>query len=198
VHTFTFGARRGWFARLLGRNPLVRSTDRLEALTLLLAVVLVALAAPIAGAVGTAIYSSHRALYAEQVKTRHTVTATVAQDSAVIVRPFSVTATVHGRWQDRGRNHEGSFVWDRPAKAGQHLTIWVDDRGEYAGPPAPRGRAAAEGASAGVVMWLTAAALGATLVILVRFRLDRRRHAAWDRSLRGLVGDDGGRRNSER
>jgi len=28
--------------------------------------------------------------------------------------------------------------------------------------------------------------------------LDRRRHAQWDRGLRGLVGDDGGRTSSER
>jgi hypothetical protein len=37
-----------------------------------------------------------------------------------------------------------------------------------------------------------AAAIG-----LARFRLDRRRHAQWDRGLRGLVGDDGGRTSSE-
>jgi len=37
------------------RNPLVRVTDRLEALVIVLAIVVSLLAAPVAGAVGTAV-----------------------------------------------------------------------------------------------------------------------------------------------
>ena len=198
MYTFTLGVRRGWLTRSFGRSPLVRTTDRVEALTLLLVTALVVVTAPIAGAVGTGVYSSHSAAYAEQANGRHAVTATVVQDSPLSVRPYSVTAAVHARWQDLGRNHEATFAWDRPAEAGAHLRIWVDGAGDYAGPPAPAGRAASDAICAGVVMWLAAVTIGAMAVGLVRFRLTRLRHAAWDRALRDLVGDDGGRTSSER
>ena len=198
MYTFTLGPRRGWLTRLLGRSPLVRTGDRLEALTLLLVTVLVLVAVPIAGAVGTGVYSSHSAAYARQTNGRHTVTATVVQDSGLTVRPFSVMATAHARWQDHGRNHEATFAWDRAVESGEHLTIWVDGAGEYTGPPPPPGRAASDGICAGVVLWLGVVTVAAMVFAVVRFRLNRLRHAAWDRALRGLVDDDGGRRSNER
>ena len=143
MDTFTLGPGRGWLARLSGRSPLVRRSDRVEALVLLLALVLVLVAAPVAGAVGTAFYSSRSAFYQEQAKARHNVTATVVQDSTVIVRPYSLLVAVNARWQDHGITHDGTFGWDRTAKAGEHLSIWVDAKGNYAGPPAPPKRAAA-------------------------------------------------------
>ena len=67
MDTFTVRLPR-WpiLLRLLGRDPLVRTTDRIEALVLVLAVVVSLLAAPIAAAVGTAVYDSSRHVYAEQ------------------------------------------------------------------------------------------------------------------------------------
>ena len=78
MDTFTVRLPR-WpvLLRLLGRDPLVRTIDRIEALVLVLAVVVSLLAAPISAAVGTAVYDSRRQLYAEQAETRHTVVATV-------------------------------------------------------------------------------------------------------------------------
>jgi len=80
MDTFTVRLPR-WpiLLRLLGRDPLVRTTDRIEALVLVLAVVVSLLAAPITAAVGTAVYDSSRHIYAEQAHTRHTVTATVTR-----------------------------------------------------------------------------------------------------------------------
>jgi hypothetical protein len=37
MYTFTFGVGRSWVARLIGRHPLVRGSDRIEALTISLA-----------------------------------------------------------------------------------------------------------------------------------------------------------------
>ena len=197
MDTFTLGPGRGWLARLSGRSPLVRRSDRVEALVLLLALMLVLAAAPVAGAVGTAFYSSRSAFYQEQAKARHNVTATVVQDSTVIVRPYSLLVAVNARWQDHGITHDGTFGWDRTAKAGEHLSIWVDAKGNYAGPPAPPKRAAADAVVAGTIVWLAAVAVAGTLFALVRLRLDRQRRAGWDRGLRSLVGDDGGRTTSE-
>nr|CRL71962.1 transmembrane protein [Mycolicibacterium komanii] len=47
--------------RLKGRDPLVRSVDRVEAMILTLAVAVSLIAVPIAGAVGTALFDSKRA-----------------------------------------------------------------------------------------------------------------------------------------
>ena len=67
MDTFTVRLPR-WpvLLRLLGRDSLVRATDQIEALVLVLAVAVSLLAAPIAAAVGTAVYESSRQLYAEQ------------------------------------------------------------------------------------------------------------------------------------
>ncbi|TGD87947.1 hypothetical protein BayCH28_09050 [Mycolicibacterium sp. CH28] len=174
----------------------MRSSDRIEVLAVLLAVVAVVLAIPVAGAVGTAVYSSRGAAYAAQLQARHTTTATVLEDGAAVVRPYNVTFAAHARWQDHAVTHEGTFGWDRPVKAGEQLRIWVNDKGDYVGPPPRAERAAADGISAGAVLWLTVVTLAAATVGLVRFRLDRRRHTQWDQGLRALI-DGGGRTNSE-
>lgn len=197
MDTFFAATGGGWFTRLFGRNPLLRTSDRIEALMLILAVAVVLVAAPIAGAVGTAVYSGRTAVYEQQVRTRHTVTATVLADSTSTVRPYSVSFDVHARWQDRGVQHEDILGWDRPAKAGERLTVWVNDKGDYAEPPTRPKRAVSDAIIAAAVLWLSVVTVVAATVGLVRFRLDRRRHAAWDRGLRGLVGDDGGRTSSE-
>ena len=198
MDTFFSGPGRGRFTRLFGRNPLVRNSDRIESLMLILGIALVLVAAPIAGAVGTAVYSSRAAVYEQQVRTRHTVAATVLADSTSTVRPYTVSFDVRARWQDRGVQHEDVLGWDRPANAGDRLSIWVNDKGDYAGPPTGHKRAVSDAIIAGAVLWLSVIAMVAAAIGLARFRLDRRRHAQWDRGLRGLVGDDGGRTSSER
>ena len=198
METFFSGPGRGWFTRFFGRNPLVRNSDRIEALMLILGIALVLVTAPIAGAVGTAVYSSRAAVYEQQVRTRHTVAATVLADSTSTVRPYTVSFDVRARWQDRGVQHETVLGWDRPAKAGERLSIWVNDRGDYTGPPARPERAVSDAIVVGALLWLSVITMVAAAIGLARFRLDRRRHAQWDRGLRGLVGDDGGRTSSER
>jgi len=47
------------------------------------------------------------------------------------------------------------------------------------------------------VLWLAVVTVVASAIGLARFRIDRRRDAQWDRGLRSLVGDDGGRTSSD-
>ena len=58
METFTLAPVGGWIVRAFGRNPLVRTSDRIEALLLILAVAVALAAAPIAGAIGTAVYEA--------------------------------------------------------------------------------------------------------------------------------------------
>ncbi|MGV0791413.1 hypothetical protein [Mycolicibacterium sp. XJ1819] len=67
--------------RLWGRNPLVRTTDRIEALTTVLAIVVALITVPVALAVGTAVHDLRSDLYAAQEPTRAAVEAVTASVS---------------------------------------------------------------------------------------------------------------------
>src|SRR6476661_9237263 len=109
--------------RLLGRGPLVRATDRIESLVVVLAVVVSLVTIPIAAAVGTAAYDSRRAGYAEQADTRHTVAATVTDvPASQIVR--TGTTTVVARWTAAGADHTGTLSAQSTTKIGDTIEIW--------------------------------------------------------------------------
>lgn len=196
----TFGVGRSWVVRLIGRHPLVRPSDRAEALSMLLAVVVAVLAIPMAGAVGTSVHEARAKFYSEQAASRHAVTATAMEDTAAVVQPDSVTFDVRARWNAFGTNHVETISWPIRAKAGDRETIWVDADGRHAPDPAAPGRAGLDAIGAAVSLWLGVAAAMATFAYAVRCRLERARFAAWDRELRsptdGDSADDGrGRRN---
>ena len=83
METFTLNPRRWWILRLLGRNPLLRTADRIEALVIVSAAVVSLLAIPVAGAVGTATYDARHSLYTKEAQMRHSVTATVTDAGGV-------------------------------------------------------------------------------------------------------------------
>ena len=203
VDTFTLRLPR-WpiLLRLLGRDPLVRTTDRIEALVFVLAVVVSLLAAPITAAVGTAVYDSSRHVYAEQAHTRHTVTATVTDVpvSQQILR--TGTPTVPARWTAAGTEHTGTVKAPSTAKTGDTIEIWVDDNGAQVPAPTPTTRAAAEAAMGALVIWIIVAAFAAILFTVTRAACDRIRFAGWQHDLDSMVGNGDGHqypgRTSER
>ena len=167
MDTFTVRLPR-WLVllRLRGRNPLVRTTDRIEALIMVLAVMVSLLAIPIAAAVGTAVYDSRRDIYAEQADTRHPVPATVTDVPASQQILRTVTITVPARWTADGAKHTGAVKAQSTAKTGDHVEIWVDHNGAQAAAPTPTTRAAVEAATAALVIWLSVAAIAAILFAL--------------------------------
>jgi hypothetical protein len=193
VDTFTLRLPR-WaiLLRLLGRDPLVRTTDRVEALVLVLAVVVSLLCAPIAAAVGTAVYDSNRQLYAEQARSRHFVTATINGDPAIQQELRITTMTAPARWSVAGAEQTGTVKVSSTAKPGDSIEIWVDDNGAQVPAPSPTRRAAAEAVAAAVAVWVTVIATAATLVAVARAVCDRIRFAGWQHDLDGLVGHGGG------
>ena len=188
--------------RLLGRDPLVRTTDRIEALVFVLAVVVSLLAAPITAAVGTAVYDSSRHIYAEQANTRHTVTATVTDVpvSQQILR--TGTPTVPARWTAAGTEHTGTVKAPSTAKTGDTIEIWVDDNGAQVPAPTPTSRAAAEAAMGALVIWIIVAAFAAILFTVTRAACDRIRFTGWQHDFESMVGNGDGHqypgRTSER
>ncbi len=168
MDTFFVARMPKWSLVLFGRNPLVRTSDWVEALVLVLTVFVSLLAVPIACAVGTAVHDSHQQLYAEQAQTRHIVTATVTDDNAA-QHDSPTKITVRDRWSDAGVNHDKS-----PADT-----------------PTSSTRAAVDAVKAAVVTWLTVATAAAVPFALARIVLKRVRHKAWQLGIDNLVGGDG-------
>jgi len=202
MDTFTLRLPR-WpiLLRLLGRVPLVRTTDRIEALVFVLAVAVTLFAAPITAAVGTAVYDSSRHVYAEQAHTRHTVTATVTDVPATqIVR--TGTTTLSARWTAAGTEHTGTVKAQSTAKPGDPIEIWVDNNGAQVPAPTPTTRAAAEAALGALVIWIIVAAFAAILFTVTRAACDRIRFTGWQHDLDSMVGNGDGHqypgRTSER
>ncbi|MFL6081988.1 MAG: hypothetical protein ACJ74F_02030 [Mycobacterium sp.] len=203
MNTFTVRLPR-WpvLLRLAGRDPLVRTTDRIEALVVVLAVVVSLLAIPIAAAVGTAVYDARRQTYAEQADTLHTVPATVTDVPASPQILRTGTTTVPARWTAAGAEHTAAVKAPSTAKTGDTVEIWVDHNGEQTPAPTPTTRAAVEAVTGVLVIWVSVAAIATTLSTLTRAVCDRIRFAGWQHDLDSLIGHGDGHqypgRTSER
>src|SRR4026209_844330 len=107
LETFTVRLPRWSIFGLFRRNPLLRASDRIEALVMALAVMVSLLAVPVAAAVGTAVHDSRRHVYAQPHHTRHLVTATITDDTDAPDISRTNTATMAARWSAAGAEHTG-------------------------------------------------------------------------------------------
>jgi len=176
---------RRTFDRLLDPNPLIRTSDRVEALVLLCVVVVALLAVPVAAAAGVAVHDERSRHHAEQARQHRTVTATVTgtgDPRRNIERP---TATVPASWSVAGTTHSGDVVAHRTVKAGQQIEIWVDDRGSPVAKPTRT--ALDEAVTFAIGVWCGVSASAVALYVTLRIVLDRFRYAGWQRDIDRLV-----------
>ncbi|MDY6997537.1 MAG: hypothetical protein SW019_13120 [Actinomycetota bacterium] len=195
--TLGFGV---WMQRLVGKNPLVRRSDRVETATILLAFVVAVLAVPVAGAVATAVHDDLAHTYAVQRSDRTEVAATVTEDS-VSTSQVSDSARTRIRWEFGGATHDDE-VRTANLRAGDHVTIWVDPAGRRVPEPLTDEDAISQAVVVALSGWFVVVGAGVAGWAVVRTRLDHARYDAWDRELDGLAGghfgdpgDDGGRTN---
>jgi hypothetical protein len=181
--------------RLFSRNPLIRTSDRIETAVVTLVVLLVVITTACAGVMGTIIHDNQTQKYLQQAQTRHAVMATAVEDSETAASPETTAFTVRARWQLNGIDHADMLGLDKSVKAGAPLSIWVDDQGKRVERPSPVERAAVDALSAAVVGWLIVILAAAQLVSAVRAHATRMRDAQWERDIRCLVDEDGGRTN---
>ena len=107
METFTLSLGRCWLIRAVGRNPLVGTNDRVEALILILVFATALAVTPVAVAIGTAVHDNARA-YAEQSWDRHPVTAVVTdKPSATMVEDGIGTGSVARRRRRSHRDAQG-------------------------------------------------------------------------------------------
>lgn len=188
METFTAHPPR-WLSMLWDRNPLIRASDRLEAFALVLTIVLALLAAPVAGAVGTAVYDSRSRHHAEQAQSRTAVTATVTGLPA-----RSDPTRVQARWFAAGAEHTGLVQARSAPRTGESFEISVNQDGSYAGPPPMS--AAREAVLVALAVWLNATAAVALVFAGVRSVLHHRRLSAWRPEL-VHTRDGGGKEGTE-
>lgn len=193
---FTLAWWRWRLAQLRGRNPLVRTSDRIEVAVMALAVAISLFSVPVAGAIATAVHDDRAHAYAAERQDRHRVAATAIADTPT--SPRGTVAVVQARWEFGDVENAGAFSSDAPVKEGSSVDIWVDGKGRHVSAPAPSWQAGVDAIGAAVAFWLAVTAAAALLVALVRRGLKRARYAGWNRDIASLVHDDGGRTNRRR
>jgi hypothetical protein len=194
MQTFTFSLG-SLLRRLSARNPLVRVSDRLEATTLLIVFAVALFAAPVAGAVGTGTYDNVKHAFAVDRINSREVSATVTAESTLAPRAYEDPFLTPIQWQFEGAVHTGQ-VRTTYMKTGDRMTIWIDTKGDRKMSPLTDQDAATQAILAALGLWFAAVVVAIASWAALRARLDRSRHAAWDRELHDLL--DGGRRNQPR
>ena len=197
METFTIGLRSPWWIRAFGRNnPLVRRSDRIEVMTIAIAVVVTVFAIPIAGAIGTSVHDERAGWYAAEAQTRHQLIATATEKGRVVAHSRSIDFSAEAIWSDAGRTHRGVVRWSEPVNIGDKQSIWVNNDGENVAQPLPPSQAAGEAIGVGLLIWLGMAEASVAMLYLVRCRLNGWRYAQWDREINASRDNDG-RRNHQ-
>lgn len=184
--------RRRWVFRGLARNPLARMTDRLEAIAILAVLLTALLIVPTAAQSGAAVYSAQMQAITEQTRSLHPTDAEVVRGTVQGAQRYSTGLPVAVQWREGSQTRTGRTTFPTPTSTGQHVVIWLDQKGNVV--DAPRRKADAQLSafvrSAGV--WLGAVALSVLIAYLVRRMLDRVRANAWERELQLLAHNDDG------
>jgi hypothetical protein len=177
----------------LRRGPIARTVDRVEAYAVIACLLLLAFAVHPAMGVAHDVYESSSAAFAKEAATRHTVDAVALASGRSAAQGPGAAYSAHLQWFGRNETHDKVIRMDHPVKAGDHVKIWVTDEGEATAAPRSDSDARSDSVGAGVVVWLAALVAAACALAVLRRGLDRLRYRAWDRGLRTLVDDDGGR-----
>lgn len=186
------GLVRRYSISLIGRNPLVRLSDRIQVLTVLLAVLVVMMMIPVVATIGTAVHDANARIYALQSESRNLVPAIAQAESTTVVERSRTSYTVWARWSAAGVDHSGLVPWPSPAKAGDKSSIWVDADGTNSVAPIPVSQATVDAVGLALTLWSGIAAVAVGIVQAARWRLDRARYSGWDRDIAHVIDNRGG------
>ncbi|KAA0086517.1 hypothetical protein CIW52_00850 [Mycolicibacterium sp. P9-64] len=193
----SFAGRLRWHLQALGFNPLIRTTDRLEAFAVLAALLTALIAIPIASHAGDVVYASAAHTAELQAHDRHPVQATVVEGGGRLPADVEGSASggpasVKAQWHEGTRLRTEQITGPTMAKVGDSLTVWLDNAGKVVSAPLTADDAEVSAAVASGTVWIAIVAFGALAVFLVRRVLDRVRDRAWDSALHLLAHNDDG------
>jgi hypothetical protein len=166
------------------RNPLRRTSDRVE--TCLLAGLFVAAAAGAPFAVQAASQAAYSgALRTEQVQlaTRHQVRAELTQTagSSTSAYTLSTAVPVPAAWTSAtGVRRTGMILALAGTPKGTQVSLWTDDQGNIVSPPLQPAQVAGQGDVAALGTGVGIAVLYLCEAGIVRYVVNRRRMAAWE------------------
>lgn len=164
----------------LDRNPMRRRVDRAEAWLTALTVLLLLVAAPIAGTHLAAQRQADQHARDRAVPT-YRVTATVGPAPSGDSQMAGPATGRAARWTGPdGKPHSGSVVAPSSMRSGQTMTIWTDAHGHQRTRPRTEAQVRADASAFGgfVAGGIVFGGLG--VVWAGRRLLDRRRFADWD------------------
>ncbi|WP_030865929.1 hypothetical protein [Streptomyces sp. NRRL S-37] len=184
-------------------NPLCRGTDLAEAWVAFTALLLVLVAAPVAGVlVGGAAQDALQRSVRAQHQSRHLVTATVVRELALSPSAADPEISAGGDPRHRvlahwtapdGTERSGPVPTRlRDPRPGDRFRIWTDGHGRTVARPLDTATATTHAVLAGLGAALATAALVEGLRRLAVRRMVRRRYARWDRAWE-KAGPDWGR-----
>lgn len=189
----SFVSRCRWFVRALGRNPLLRPSDRMEALAVVMVFVVALLAIPFASQAGDNTYDARMRIIDEQLRTRHSVEAVaVGNSGAAAPGRYNRPGPVRAEWREGTEVRSEMITSPVAVRKGDPLTVWVDTTGAVV--PAPETPQVASSIAAGRTwtVWLGSVGLTILLACAARWALDRARARSWERELLLLTHNDDG------
>jgi hypothetical protein len=189
MQPFTFDPRRWRTVRSFGRNPLVRVSDRVEAVAVALAITVSLVIAPVAVSLGTSVYDTRNQLYTAQAQTiysqRAIVAAARASEPSASRRSGYTTVTV--RWKAGSIEHANTFISPAGVGVGDQIDIWVDHEGNRVMRPPGHAQATVDAVAVAALIWLGVVTLATALVTALRWALGFRRDAYWEHQIMALV-----------
>lgn len=170
-------------ARRLGleRNPLRRRSDHVEARARVAALLLCAVAVPLA--VETGVLTQHRlsAAAAHEVATREHHSATVLDEPHLDAARSVVVTTARVAWTDEaGQPRQATVLAPAGTRRGDRMTVWSTRDGVLVPPPLSGRNVLALAGLAASGLLLGVIALSLVLLRTLRWLLDRGRYRDWE------------------
>jgi hypothetical protein len=164
-----------------GRNPLARTSDRLEAVSWVSAAIALLLAVPIALAVSTVVRVDLVSQAHEQAATRHQEDAVLLADAAAEEDRYPGVRSVRAPavWTGPGGTVRGEVPAPVDARAGESVLIWVDEAGRQVQRPIDRAVVVGNALIAGILTFLLLAAVVVTAQVALGRLLERHRARQW-------------------
>jgi hypothetical protein len=178
-----------WHRRVLrglrpDRNPVRRTSDRLEAYLLTGLFLVAAAGAPFAAlAASHAAYAAAVHTEASEAASRHEVRALLTQPAgpAVVGYTLSSEVPVQATWTSvAGVRRTGQVVVPAGSPKGTAVTVWTDAAGDLTSPPLLASQVAGQADTAAICAIAGVGVLYLCEAAIIRRVLTRRRMAAWD------------------
>ncbi|WP_157229172.1 Rv1733c family protein [Nocardia brevicatena] len=187
---------RLWRRRPWSTNPLMRGSDRLESVVWMVVVVVMMAVIPIAGAAGTAEYTSAAERIRVENATKAAVTATVLEEPKRIAGAESEQAMTDRfeapvRWVREGQERTATIEIPLATKPGDRLPMWIGGDDGPTTPPQPSAAAATSGIVVALALFAEVWVGAVALAWITGALLNVRRHMRWDREWRLITGPMG-------